>query len=128
MHFRYARHTNDIEPLKKFYVDILGLEVLGCFENHQSYNGIFLGKKGLNWHLEFTESKEKTDHTFDEDDILVFYPESKQEIEQIEKRIKANDIPIVEAQNPYWNENGTMISDPDGHKVVISPLKLKSNG
>ncbi|MFN4152491.1 MAG: VOC family protein, partial [Candidatus Sericytochromatia bacterium] len=73
MKFRIARHTNNLEPLINFYTNYLGLELLGRFKNHSSYDGIFLGKKDLDWHLEFTMSDEKANHIFDEDDLLVFY-------------------------------------------------------
>ena len=44
MTFRFARHTNDLEQIKSFYIDILGFELLGDFENHNDYDGIFIGK------------------------------------------------------------------------------------
>ena len=56
MTFRYARHTNNLEQLKSFYIDVLGLELLGGFENHDGYDGAFIGKQDENWHLEFTQS------------------------------------------------------------------------
>ncbi|WP_394335993.1 hypothetical protein [Flavobacterium laiguense] len=30
------------------------------------------------------------------------------------------------SKNPYWNENGKMVLDPDGFRIVISPLKAKA--
>lgn len=72
MHFRYARHTQKIESLIYFYTSVLNFEVLGKFEKHDGYDGVFLGIKGENWHLEFTQSEEKPISKFDEDDALVF--------------------------------------------------------
>ncbi|MBK8723789.1 MAG: hypothetical protein IPL95_16520 [Saprospiraceae bacterium] len=43
MTFRYARHTSDLESIEKFYTEIVGLEKLGGFKNHNHYNGLFLG-------------------------------------------------------------------------------------
>ncbi len=62
MNFRYARHTNNLKPLIEFYTKVIGLEIIGNFENHDKYNGVFLGKQDLDWHLEFTESDEKVNH------------------------------------------------------------------
>lgn len=124
MQFRYARHTNNIHQLTEFYTGIIGLNILGHFENHEQYDGIFLGQKQENWHLEFTTSPQKTTSTFDEDDILVFYFDSEEEILQIKNRIHQNNIAIEKSKNPYWNKNGLQISDPDGYKVVIT---LKKN-
>lgn len=125
MIFRFARHTDNIENLKVFYTDILGFKVLGHFENHDNYNGIFIGPENAGWHLEFTESDKPAHHTFDADDILVFYPETTREYEEITGRIAQHNIEKVKAQNPYWQNNGITISDPDGYQVIISPLNIK---
>jgi catechol 2,3-dioxygenase-like lactoylglutathione lyase family enzyme len=69
MKFRVARHTNDLDKIKTFYTTVLGFEVLGSFENHDSYDGLFLGKPNLDWHLEFTKSDETVDFNYNEDDI-----------------------------------------------------------
>ena len=125
MTFRFARHTNDLEQLKSFYTSVLGLELLGSFENHNGYDGVFLGKPNENWHLEFTKSNEVVSFNFNEDDILVFYPNSKLEHEAIHKKLKHHSIKTIEAKNPYWNEHGIMFLDPDGYRIVISHLKIK---
>ena len=124
MTLRIARHTNNLIPIIEFYTQILGLTVLGNFENHDNYNGVFLGKEGLDWHLEFTTSTEQAQHQFDEDDMLVFYPKSLHEYDSTINNIKQNNITILKAKNPYWNKNGVMVKDPDGYNVVISNLKV----
>lgn len=125
MTFRFARYTNNLEQLKSFYIDILGLELLGGFENHDGYDGVFIGKANENWHLEFTKSDEIVTFNFGEEDILVFYPNSKLEFELIHDRIESHSIKFIDSKNPYWNENGKMILDPDGYRVVISHLKIE---
>lgn len=124
MTLRFARHTNNIEELKIFYTEIIGLKILGEFQNHDGYSGVFIGKENSNWHLEFTTSHEKAQQKFDEDDLIVFYPESEIEYGNIIQRINANKISIFYAKNPYWNKNGLFIKDPDGFGVVISTLKV----
>ena len=123
MTFRIARHTDNLNSITDFYTQILGLTILGNFENHDNYDGVFLGKKGLDWHLEFTTSPEKSQHQFDEDDILIFYPISSAEYENILNQIELNNISVIKAKNPYWNKNGVTIKDPDGFNVIISDLK-----
>lgn len=125
MNFRFARHTNDLEKIKFFYTNILGLEILGSFENHDSYDGVFIGKPNLDWHLEFTKSDEIIAFNFNEDDILVFYPETFNEHKLILETIQKHKIQFVKAKNPYWNSKGKMILDPDGYRIIISPLKIK---
>ena len=125
MKLRVARHTNNLENIKSFYVNILGLEILGGFENHNNYDGIFIGKPSEHWHLEFTKSKEKINIACNEEDYLVFYPENQLEYDQILKNIEANKIKFITSKNLYWNENGKIILDPDGFGIIISQQNLK---
>lgn len=120
MTFRFARHTNDLVKIEKFYTEIVGLEKLGSFENHNNYNGLFLGQKNADWHLEFTTSNEKPKNKFDEDDILVFYVNSAIELSIVKEKLKNKCLHFERPKNPYWLENGIMISDPENYKVVFS--------
>jgi len=88
MKFRAARHTTKLQEIKKFYHEIIGLEILGEFENHSNYDGIFLGLKDQNWHLEFTVSNDPPNHKPDRDDLLVFYPETEEHFNEIIKALK----------------------------------------
>ena len=124
MKFRSARHTHVLQPIIDFYVQIIGLEVLGKFENHQGYDGVFIGlpdalKSPNGWHLEFTVSWEPPLHRPDEDDLLVFYPETSEEFEAIIARAKFANIKSFRTKNPYWRKNGVAMLDPDGFGVVI---------
>lgn len=124
MKFRYARHTNNLEEIKSFYTTVLKFEILGAFEDHNGYDGVFLGLPNENWHLEFTQNNEPVNHVFDEDDVLVFYPDSKVEFDVLIERISQINIEFIKAKNPYWNENGKMFKDPDGYRIVISHLNI----
>ena len=126
MTFRFARHTNDLEQIKSFYIAILGFELLGTFENHNGYDGVFIGKSNENWHLEFTKTKEVISFDFKDDDILVFYPASKTEFDLLVHKLQSHEIEFIKAKNPYWNENGKMILDPDGYRILISDLKIRA--
>ncbi|WP_163400894.1 VOC family protein [Flavobacterium fluviatile] len=125
MHLRVARHTNNLKAIENFYVNILGFETLGGFQNHNNYNGIFIGKPELDWHFEFTQSQTKANNKFDEDDIIVLYPDTIKKYNTLLKSLLENNIPQITAKNPYWNENGKMFQDPDGYRIVISPLKAE---
>jgi len=120
MKFRYARHTNNLNALTEFYTNVLGLEILGSFENHSNYNGIFIGVPGLNWHIEFTESHEEADHNPDDDDLIVFYLKSKEELDLIREKIAHFKVPIVKSKNPYWQTNGIEIRDPDNFGIILT--------
>lgn len=112
MKFRIARHTNDLKKVISFYTDFVGLRVLGSFEDYEGYDGVFLGLKDLDWHLEFTRSKEIAQHISDEDDLLVFYAKSEEEYQNINTRFIENGYSNRQAKNPYWNENGSYYLDP----------------
>ena len=101
MEFRCARHTNDLTSITDFYNGILGLEILFSFENHNGYDGTFLGKSGQSWHLEFTSSDAQAEHTFDAEDLLVFYPTNQDEYDQIIDRIESNGIKKLVPANPF---------------------------
>ena len=125
MKFRVARHTNDLEKIKHFYTNVLNFDVVNSFEKHNNFDGLFLGKANLDWHLEFTKSNEILAANYNEDDILVFYSETKEEYYSLLENIKKQNITFIKSKNPYWNENGKMILDPDGYRIVISNIKIE---
>lgn len=125
MFLRVARHTDDLKKIEDFYVNVLGFELLGEFQNHNNYNGIFIGKSGLDWHFEFTQSTTKAKHIFDDDDVIVLYPKSIVDYNELIHKFESLNISTITAANPFWNVNGKMIQDPDGYRIVISPLKAE---
>lgn len=125
MKLRVARHTNDLEKIKVFYLSILQFELLGSFNNHDSYDGIFIGIPNLDWHFEFTQSLDHTIHHFSEDDIIVLYPETIKNYNSLIDSVLKSGVSIITSKNPYWNTNGKMFMDPDGYRIVISHLKTE---
>lgn len=123
MKFRYARHTNHLRPLIDFYTKVIGLEILGEFKDHSNYNGVFLGLPDLDWHIEFTESDEPADHKPDEDDLLVFYLDTQDKIHTILKHAQKLGFAPVKSKNPYWNQNGTELRDPDNFGIILTLKK-----
>ena len=123
MNFRVARHTDDLNKIIHFY-QLLEMEVLGSFENHDNYDGVFLGFPSADWHLEFTVSNQKAQHKPDEDDLLVFYFDDEIKLNDVKSKLIQNNIKQVEAKNPYWNNNGFHFLDPDGFGIILT---LKTN-
>jgi len=120
MKFRAARHTNNLQAIADFYINLLGLKLLGEFKNHEGYHGVFIGLPGDAWHLEFTISADVPLHQPDNDDLLVFYPDTEKEKDGILERLKQAGVTVVIAKNPYWNNNGHTFLDPDGFRIVIA--------
>jgi predicted lactoylglutathione lyase len=118
-HLRVARHTNNLEKIKNFYVKLLGFEILTTFENHQGYSGIMIGDPEHSWHFEFTKSDESPDRTNDPDDLIVLYFDDPEDYQQKINKLVAHNSPIVESKNPYWDNYGKTFLDPDGFRVVL---------
>lgn len=119
MNFRVARHTNDLNKIIHFY-QMLEMKILGSFENHDNYDGVFLGFSDADWHLEFTVSNEKPQHRPDEDDLLVFYFDDEIKLNEIKSKLIQNNIKQIEAKNPYWNNNGFLFLDPDDFGIILT--------
>jgi catechol 2,3-dioxygenase-like lactoylglutathione lyase family enzyme len=120
MKFRHARHCHSLPEMIRFYRDGLGLLVLGTFEGHDGYDGVFLGPEAGDWHLEFTVSDAPAQHCPDPDDLLVFYVNSRPEMEQWAARIEKTGGKPVEPANPYWKKQGVTFEDPEGYRVVVA--------
>ena len=50
-----ARPVEDIAKSLHFYVELLGLQHLGGFDDHAGYSGAFAGIEGADWHIEVTQ-------------------------------------------------------------------------
>jgi catechol 2,3-dioxygenase-like lactoylglutathione lyase family enzyme len=122
MKLRVARHTTNIDTITTFYTQLLGLKVLGDFKNHDGYDGIFLGLADADWHLEFTISAEAPIHQPDEDDLLVFYPNTTEKYQELVNSFEKAKISPINAKNPYWETYGVTYADPDGYRVVVAKV------
>jgi len=118
-HFRVARHTTDIEAIKNFYINLVGLKLLGEFD-HEGYLGAFIGEKEQTWHLEYTQNNEPPKSMPDDDDLLVFYLGDNEHYKDCIKRMEKSGILSVSSKNPYWDIWGKTFIDPDGFRIVIS--------
>ena len=73
MQVRFARHTNQLADVIRFYRDGLGLPEIGRFENHGGYGGVFLAVPGTDAHLEFTSGGDHTAPSPHPETLLVLY-------------------------------------------------------
>lgn len=122
---RMARPTDQLDKVKAFYVEGLGLEVVGQFENHQGYDGLMIGLPGRDYHLEFTQHVEGSPCPApSHDNLLVFYMPNKYQIELVVNRLEGMGYPVIEPENPYWLDKGKTITDPDGWRIVL----MNTNG
>jgi catechol 2,3-dioxygenase-like lactoylglutathione lyase family enzyme len=116
---RFARPTDRLPEVLRFYEEGLGLERIDSFEDHAGYSGVMLGLPGEEVHLELTTHAEGSPGPAPTtDNLLVLYLRSHAAIAAVEARMRALGHEPVEAENAYWNDDLTF-EDPDGWRVVL---------
>jgi catechol 2,3-dioxygenase-like lactoylglutathione lyase family enzyme len=116
MEVRLARHTDDLAAVVEFYRDRVGLPELGRFEDHDGYDGVFLGIPGTGAHLEFTSGGEHPASAAHPENLLVLYLDDKSDVAEIAERI--GERPVAPA-NPYWRNHAIAFVDPDGCQLLL---------
>lgn len=120
MQLRVARHTQRLDELVRFYRDGLGLIEAGGFSDHDGYDGVFLEVPGTGAHLEFTAGGDDPGAVPHPESLLVFYLGDQAAVTAVAARL---GVEPVAAANPYWEEHGLTIPDPDGFRVVLVPAR-----
>lgn len=120
-HLRIARPTDRLEEIERQYVDDLGFERLGGFEDHDGFDGVMLGHPGTGYHLEFTrEAGVAAGGAPSPEHLMVFYlPEEAGWTAACERALAAG-WQRVPAHNPYWDRGGCTLMDVDGYRVVLA--------
>jgi catechol 2,3-dioxygenase-like lactoylglutathione lyase family enzyme len=121
-HLRVARPSRDLRAAERFWVDGLGLDVL--FRLDDSAEGghalLMVGWPGAAWHLELIgDPGSETPPAPTEEDLLVLYLDGPVDADVVSRLIEAGGT-RVSARNPYWDEWGVTIADPDGYRLVLS--------
>ena len=118
MQLRIARHTERLEELVRFYRDGIGLREVGGFHDHAGYDGVFLAAEGTGAHLEFTTGGGEAAPDPHPESLLVLYLGDEETVRAVTARL---GVDPVAAANPYWDEHGVTVEDPDGFRVVLVP-------
>ena len=118
MRVRFARHTERLAEVVRFYGDGLGLPELGRFEDHDGYSGVFFALPGSSAQLEFTSGGTHEAPSPHPETLLVLY---LGDTESVEKRCRSVRTEPIASANPYWNAHGVTLADPDGFRVVLVP-------
>ena len=120
---RVARPTDRMDEVVAFYRDGLGLTELGGFEDHDGYDGVFLGIPGTSCHLELTHHVDGSPGVVpDPENLLVLYLGDAGAVAEVAERLAAHGYAALEAENPYWARVGAVtVADPDGWLVVLVP-------
>jgi catechol 2,3-dioxygenase-like lactoylglutathione lyase family enzyme len=119
---RVARPTTDIERAITFWTQVVGLEILSRFEDHEGYDGVILGNSGDQWEIEVTHhSSGMPLPSPSEEDIIVLYL-NRELARGITDRLRHAGHPPKEHPNPYWQAMRAFVhTDPDGYTLIIFP-------
>ena len=121
MQIRIARPSRDLGAARRFYGDALGLPVVASFEDHDGYSGVVFGLSDATRQLELV-SHEGVAPAPTEEDQLVLYLGSAEELEGTAARLRRAGFEPRAAANPYWERNGAVgFVDPDGYWLLLSP-------
>jgi catechol 2,3-dioxygenase-like lactoylglutathione lyase family enzyme len=122
---RFARPTARLEACAAFYRDMLGLQVLAEFREHDGYDGVVVGLPDQSVQLELTRRSDGLplpDPTPEHQ--LVFYLNDAAALSRAESRLRTRGLEPVPTENPYWSRRGAVaFTDPDGWVVILAPWK-----
>lgn len=120
LHLRIARPVSNLERSVVLYRNALGLEEIGRFEDHEGFDGVTLGKPGLDYHLELTYCRtHPIVPTPTPEDLLVFYLPEIDEWRETCLRMLAAGFIEVASFNPYWQYHGRTFEDHDRYRIVL---------
>jgi catechol 2,3-dioxygenase-like lactoylglutathione lyase family enzyme len=123
-HLRIARPSHDLRASERFWVEGLGLEVL--FRADDQADGghalLMVGWPDAAWHLELVgDPEDETPAAPTEEDLLVLYLGGEVDAELVDRLVEAGGVRVA-ARNPYWDQWGVTVADPDGYQLVLSTL------
>ena len=79
-----------------------------------------IGLPNASYHLEFTQHIHRSPCPAPtKDNLLVLYMPNLESIHRIAERLKRMGYLQVQPENPYWEEKGITIEDPDGWRLVL---------
>jgi catechol 2,3-dioxygenase-like lactoylglutathione lyase family enzyme len=121
-HLRIARPSHDLEAAERFWVDGLGLRVL--FRVDDTAEGghalLMAGWPDAGWHLELVgDPNDDTPAAPTEEDLLVLYVGGTIDDDVVRRLVESGGTRVA-ARNPYWDQWGVTIADPDGYRLVLS--------
>ncbi|MFF4959762.1 VOC family protein [Streptomyces sp. NPDC001222] len=121
-HLRIARPSRDLAAAERFWAEGLGLSVVYRAEagpERGEHDLLMLGLPEAGWHLELVqEAGRPVEPRPTEEDLLVLYLDEPVPDELV-ARLEAQGGRRVLSPNPYWNEWGVTIEDPDGYRLVL---------
>ena len=117
---RIARPSDNLEAISRMYQKGLGFEKISEFVDHNGFDGIILGDRNSQYHLEFTHHRGTiAGKAPTRDNLLIFYIPDKQEWDSACKQMLTAGFALVKSYNNYWDKSGRTFEDLDGYRVVL---------
>lgn len=119
-----ARPTSDPARIRRFYIDGLGMSILYEGQTQvedRRWELLMCGFKNASWHLEFTRSEPHAivpSPTME--DLLVFYMGDLVSVARVSTALEEHGGTVVCSDNPYWDDGGITVMDPDGYRLVLT--------
>ncbi|WP_333737235.1 VOC family protein [Streptomyces sp. IBSBF 2806] len=121
-HIRLARPSRDLAVAERFWAEGLGLSVLWRTEGGADpgeHDLLMLGRPDADWHLELVHDRRRpVEPRPTEEDLLVIYVDGPVP-DDLVARLERSGGRQVRSPNPYWNEWGVTVEDPDGYRLVL---------
>ncbi|MCQ8189828.1 VOC family protein [Streptomyces rugosispiralis] len=121
-HIRIARPSRDLAAAERFWCAGLGLSVVYRVEGGDragEHDLLMVCRPDAAWHLELVhEAAHPVEPRPTEEDLLVIYLDEPVP-EELVDRLTQHGGTRVTSPNPYWNEWGVTIEDPDGYRLVL---------
>ena len=123
---RVARPTADLQSIRTFYADVVGLPLLGSFVDHDGFDGVIFGIPDERAQLELVRSPHRDVPAPTNEDALVLYHRAGAALTALIDRLRragmvevTDDDPML---NPYWPRQGARcFVDPDGYRLIVVP-------
>lgn len=123
-HIRIAHPTSDPARIRRSYIDGIGMSILYEGEaqlDHQRWELLMCRFEHASWHLEFTHSEpHATIPSPTAEDLLVLYLGDPASVERVSTALEDHGGTVVRSDNPYWDNSGITVMDPDGYRLVLT--------
>lgn len=116
---RFTRASTALEECRRFYQEVIGLDLLFDFRDHDGYDGVVLGLPDRSVQLELIRFHGRPAAEADQENALVLYVEDGGAA--LRERL-GERVDLLVPENPYWSRLGAFaIADPDGWLVLVVP-------
>jgi len=121
---RTARPTGDVDRVREFYEQVVGLPVLWTFVDHDGFDGVIFGVPNETSQLELVKTPHFVEPTPSIEDALVLYCEAHAAVDMVQRLRSAGARELLGQDptlNPYWERTGAVaFVDPDGYRLIVA--------